>query len=156
MSPASPHEGFYTSVCSWQAVTRLLIDVPKFCGKCGVNSVLGRPSSPSSSNVMCFKTWNQLLGQIMVTHQLNRATNSITEEVLTLLYVLSFHVKFSICLMEQHWSNVNDFAELGFFFFLPNKTNSCYNWAGSYNQGGAFPEQLPPTSSICLLSIENL
>ena len=53
----------------------------------------------------------------MVTRQLNRATNNITEEVLTLLYVLSFHVKFSICLMEQRWSNVNDFAELGFFVF---------------------------------------
>ena len=60
------------------------IDIDIFYGKCGFNSVLGRPSSSSSFNVMCFKTWNQLLGQIEVTHQLNRATNSITEEVLTL------------------------------------------------------------------------
>lgn len=155
MSPASPHEGFFTNVCSWQVVTCLLIDVPKFSGKCGFNSVLGRPSSSSSSNVMCFKTWTQLLGQIMVTRQLNKATNNITEEVLTLLYVLSFRVKFSLCLIEPCWSNVNDLAEL-VFCFLPNKTNSCYNWAGSYNQGGVFPKQLPPTSSTCLLSIENL
>lgn len=81
----------------------------------------GRPSSSSSSNVMCFKTWTQLLGQIMVTHQLNKATNNITEEVLTLLYVLSFRVKFSLCLIEHvSWSNVNDLAEL-VFCFLPNK-----------------------------------
>lgn len=84
VSPESPHEVFYTNVCSWQVITHLLIDIPKFYGKCGFNSVLGRPSSSSSFNVMCFKTWNQLLGQIEVTHQLNRATNSITEEVLTL------------------------------------------------------------------------
>ena len=60
--------------------SHLLIDLPKFCGKCGFNSMPLRLSQASFPAIpVCFKTGSRLWPQIILICQLHKAINNVTD-----------------------------------------------------------------------------
>ena len=61
-------------------LSHLLIDLPKFCGKCGFNSLPLRLSQASFPAIpVCFKTGSRLWPQIILICQLHKAINNVTD-----------------------------------------------------------------------------
>ena len=72
LSSAVSCGGLCTVISSWCNVACPLIVTPDVCGKSGFNCAW---KASFSSSVVCFKIRNQLLGQIIVICQLNKAIN---------------------------------------------------------------------------------